>query len=541
MTTAIAGISINSGESSIPKIVSVIRHILAVHYGAKSASVLDGTETVNGLQSGGDVSITVDQFKSYIGDSPRAFGADPAASDNTAELQAAFDSGEPLCFDGLYKAVGPFTINGCPSIRGRNPLTDGILITGSGGGITINVPVTSQQPSNGGGLYLGKFALHAGHAGAGAALTINYDAQTAATAMIPNLVMEYMRFGADDLTTHYWSSGVTINNGQAMTFLGNWAAGHYSGYADTSHWFKLINDAGVPAMGPTFIGNVLFDSVKAIWLAWTGSLGIEGASFTDNLLVTNDYGFYIDGSGASYTAPYFQFTGNQTEDFVTGLYVNKAAQVFIDGNVFYIDGSAGNGIVLTAVNLCNIGASNYILCTQGSPSSGAAIKSIGSGASSIMGGFLQNFATGVSLDSSSTKWVIYAFDVNTVATPIADAGTLNVKLAKSGSGGLTFNGFAFGPLSMTGDTGDADIALGPVFAPTVIRYNTTLTADRSVTFTGTHTQGSWFRILRQAGAGGAHNLTIVGNETIVLNTSKQWVDFYFDGAVWIRIGQGTLV
>lgn len=75
------------------------------------------------------------------------------------------------------------------------------------------------------------------------------------------------------------------------------------------------------------------------------------------------------------------------------------------------------------------------------------------------------------------------------------------------------------------------------------RWNTVLTANRTVTLPTTNVpDGHTFRIIREATAGGAFNLTINPGTLKVLATASTWVDLYYDlaTALWHVSAAGAL-
>ncbi len=362
--------------------------------------------------------------------SPSAFGGDVLAADNTSAIQSCMNyaalNNVAVLFDGLYKATGLITVN-CTklSIVGYNPSSCGILTTGTSGGLVINCTAVTNQPTAGGSVFLSNFGLHAGAAGSGQALAINFTAQTPATASIPSLNMEYVHFGADDLTAHYWSSGCTVVNGQAMNINGCWAAGQFLGPLNTSFWLEFTTSGGAAGNQIAITNNIFFGSHKSIWIHWATS-DIEGVAFTNNILISNLYAFYIDGSASAGFSPGFTFSGNQTQSNTAAIYCNKAAQIFVgSGNLLYTDGLASDGIVFDNCVTCAVEAANLIICITGL-SSGSAIKAVnGSFPGQVMGGFLQGYTTGVSLGVGSTLWMVYPTTNNSITNPVVDLGTNN--------------------------------------------------------------------------------------------------------------------
>lgn len=87
-----------------------------------------------------------------------------------------------------------------------------------------------------------------------------------------------------------------------------------------------------------------------------------------------------------------------------------------------------------------------------------------------------------------------------------------------------------------GALGDADITLTSA-SKQVIRYSTTLTANRTITLPSTSVrEGLRFRVVRAAG--GAFNLDVGGVKT--LSSANTWCEVEYTGTTWVVIGGGNL-
>lgn len=474
---------------------------------------------------------------------PEMYGCSVSASDNTTCLQSAFASGRPVYLGGMYRAFGPIAVSGCPSIYANNSATQGITITGVSGGLAITCPVTTNVPTSG-HVYLSNFGIYTSAAeinGTGA-LSITFSAQTPGTLAIPTLDMQYLHIGGTVPASFYFTNLVTVTNGQSMNFIGNWLTGHYGAYADTTNGFLITNAAGAPAMVNTFWGNSVYQAQYGYHvLATAGASDLEGMTFHGDVAITNDYGFVIDASAASDVSPGWGFNSVQTNSAVAAISVSHAAQVWIGGSELYVNGAASNGVVVSnSSNTVSLGNDNIIINVAGGATTGSGIKVTGSGPGQIGGGTIQNFAKGIDLDGSSTQWIVLPAYYNSVTTPISNAGSSNTILTRINSGkDLALNGNALIPPTMSGDEGDASVVIDSESA-SIIRFNTALTADRSVTFTGSFTPGQTFTVVRQAGATGAHNVGVVGDTTANMSAAKQWTMFQYDGANMIQVGGGIL-
>ena len=356
---------------------------------------------------------------------PSQFGANPSYTDNTSALNAMLASGNPIVLDDIYKATGPLIVTTSNiSIRGTGN-NCGFLFTSSSGGLTINLTHSSLNDTMG-SITLDNFGLFAGSAGAGTALQILGQAQAAAVISLPTLYMNRVIIGADDNNQHYFNAGVLTKNLSNIVVTNTWFSGHQGSYADTAYWFKLTNDANVPAMGAVFSNNTWFDSQKSLWVVPSGQPSIEGISITDCLFCTNDYGIYIDCSGGGYVPPYFKLNGCQLESVVTALYIKKAAQVFVNQSVFYIDGLTANGIEIYDSNTIFFGSGNFILMTNTTQNSHSAIYVANSNVGLFSGLAIQNWNTGLTLTNTTGAFTTRDLFLNTVTTAVNNqAGTAN--------------------------------------------------------------------------------------------------------------------
>jgi hypothetical protein len=90
------------------------------------------------------------------------------------------------------------------------------------------------------------------------------------------------------------------------------------------------------------------------------------------------------------------------------------------------------------------------------------------------------------------------------------------------------------------DRGDASVTVQADTDPYVVRYNTTLTANRTVTLSTTMaTKGARFRIVRDAATPGAFTLNVGGLQTIPSATAGV-VDVEYNGSAWTLIKYSTL-
>lgn len=93
--------------------------------------------------------------------------------------------------------------------------------------------------------------------------------------------------------------------------------------------------------------------------------------------------------------------------------------------------------------------------------------------------------------------------------------------------------------SVSADNGDADVTLAAGKSAMTQRFDTALTAARTVTFSTTDTfNGSKFRVVREAGATGAYDLDVGGLKT--LSGASEWADVEHDGTAWRLTGYGSL-
>jgi len=87
--------------------------------------------------------------------------------------------------------------------------------------------------------------------------------------------------------------------------------------------------------------------------------------------------------------------------------------------------------------------------------------------------------------------------------------------------------------------GDANATFDRNSIYRTLRYNTALTANRTITLSTTNMQnGEKLRVVRTSAATGAFNLDVGGLKT--LTAASQWCDVEFNGTAWILVANGTL-
>lgn len=102
--------------------------------------------------------------------------------------------------------------------------------------------------------------------------------------------------------------------------------------------------------------------------------------------------------------------------------------------------------------------------------------------------------------------------------------------------------FPYGKLGVSGDNGDADKTLTVGDDDIVQRWNTPLTASRTVTLaTASAFEGARFRVCRESGAtGNLFDLSVGTGPLAILTNSGQWCEVDYDGAAWRLTAAGSL-
>lgn len=380
-----------------------------------------------------------------IGVTPAYFGATPGTGDNTAALKAAFESGMQIYMDAYYPAIGPVVVSGCPSIRGGNASTGGIVFSGTGGGIVINCPNTPLNIQTG-RVFLSNFGiLTSSSAGGGTALTINFGPTPPAAAPLPNLDMEYVKVaGTGSYKVNYWTDGVVIKNAETANLYGNFIIGHADFNADMASGVTITNDANVPAMGVNILANSIYAVNKAVYSLSFGTPNIEGVVVRDNILVSNIYGIYIDNTaGSGGYSPSFYLESNQTSSSGASIYTNHISQLFIKGNTLYTYGAASPCIEIVATITVLIDNTN--VCVNIFPGGGTApaIRVTGSGPGQIMGGTVVAFGSAVELASTAVGWQVWPMTHSAGSvTTVTNAAVTGANYIVTNDGNfMTFNGF----------------------------------------------------------------------------------------------------
>ena len=132
------------------------------------------------------------------------------------------------------------------------------------------------------------------------------------------------------------------------------------------------------------------------------------------------------------------------------------------------------------------------------------------------------------------------------------------KYVANGGGGLATSGTAWrnfkvygamgdvvavphGDGNVSANRGDADVTLVWQQDASTQRFNTALTALRTVTLSTTNARtGAKFRVVRQASATGAFNLNVGSGPLKALTAASQWCEVEYDGSAWVLTAYGTL-
>jgi len=92
--------------------------------------------------------------------------------------------------------------------------------------------------------------------------------------------------------------------------------------------------------------------------------------------------------------------------------------------------------------------------------------------------------------------------------------------------------------TISSDNGDMDVTLIHDRNALTQRFNTALTANRTITLnTSLAHRGARFRIVREAGATGGSTLDVGGLKSLAVG---EWVDIEYSGSAWILTGYGSL-
>lgn len=117
-------------------------------------------------------------------------------------------------------------------------------------------------------------------------------------------------------------------------------------------------------------------------------------------------------------------------------------------------------------------------------------------------------------------------------------GTATTGINNLGAGTIVGRNFGFAPESPGADQGDSDATLTALVDEEIQRWDTPLTANRTITLSATNAfNGARFRVVRTGL--GAFTLDVGGLKTIPSATAA-FVDVMYDGSAWVLTGYGTL-
>jgi hypothetical protein len=93
-----------------------------------------------------------------------------------------------------------------------------------------------------------------------------------------------------------------------------------------------------------------------------------------------------------------------------------------------------------------------------------------------------------------------------------------------------------------GNQGDADVIVALDSTPTIIPFNSAITADRAVTLPASGRPGYTYRVMRQAGATGAFNINVGTGPLKALASASTWCEVTWSGpsGAWILTAAGSL-
>lgn len=95
--------------------------------------------------------------------------------------------------------------------------------------------------------------------------------------------------------------------------------------------------------------------------------------------------------------------------------------------------------------------------------------------------------------------------------------------------------------SVSADNGDNSVTLNAASSAKTQRWNTALTAARTISLdTTTIFKGAKFRIVREAGCTGAFNLNVGTGPLKALTTAGTWCEVEYDGTAWRLTAAGSL-
>lgn len=242
----------------------------------------------------------------------------------------------------------------------------------------------------------------------------------------------------------------------------------------------------------------------------------------------------VGGGNPDYT---LLIKGNVTTECAAGLKCNSSDRALIAGNVFSLNTGIG-AFITDAVGKGNFIFSNNYCYKNGSHGAQFNRAILAQIHSNVFDG---NGAQGIALTGTGT-YSLWDNDArnNTAFGFSLGAGVTVQRLEGSLTSGNTSGSYSIDSAIVfpgaPANQGDAALVLTLNGADTYT-FNTTLTANRNVTFSSTPPKGKEFTILRTAA--GAFDVTI--NTSLATLAQNQWITCKYDGAAWFVKARGSLV
>lgn len=425
-----------------------------------------GSAYVGYIQSGAGAVQTTVETKLRESVSVKDFGAvGDGVADDTVAFQAAFDAAEVVNIPaGEYVLSAKLTVNDKAfTLRGSGRRTTRLKWTNADGGISIIDASSGSNRNDMPRFQLSDFGMHTTQAGGGTALYIKSNANIPE----PFLTIANIDIVGYDWSADWWTTGLHVVDGTQCYYNNLYIQGQSAAPQAGTKGIYLTNTSGTGGMVHYMNQcTIKFQEVGLRADLAAGVPTIEGLSCSECLFVQCVQGVWINGTAATYQAPYWAFTTCQFDATTKEcIFIENAAQVFVESCVFYGDTSASTFplINLTDVNSGFIGKSFFNDFQSPFQRTGIFLNGTTSGVI-ISDCVLGLLSEGISIAATANgNYISNSIDFGTTTTPIVNLGSGNVIGAGANSIGLQAQAAGQGRTVI--ESRGADSVIGVDFQP----------------------------------------------------------------------------